>query len=297
VYTEYFQAQLKLTRGRRDLVMHSIGITNGCIDVLQQAPFFPQFAINNTYDLQAIPTSVAEEAAANFTKPAGCRDLLIRCRTLADQGDSGFRGDNLTINQACVEATSFCLPYVLRAYDDFSNVLYSILAPPPPPRDRRLTYIPHQRSAFDIAVPLPDPCASNQLQIQTFFNQPWVRSSLNVPLNFTSSSLIVRANFLYRSGDLFRLDTRHLQAVLASGVKVAMVYGDRDYQCNCKSLPLLLAHTNTCRPHSPPQIRERKHKKSTPKGQQVPKGTDSADSFDPRTAPTQGSAPSKSASP
>jgi hypothetical protein len=132
VYAEYFQAQLKLTSGRRDLVMDSIGITNGCIDVLQQAPFFPQFAINNTYDLQAIPTSVAEEAAANFTKPAGCRDLLIRCRTLADQGDSGFRGDNLTINQACVEATSFCLPYVLRAYDDFSNVLYSILAPPSP---------------------------------------------------------------------------------------------------------------------------------------------------------------------
>jgi hypothetical protein len=126
VYTEYFQAQLKLSKGRRDLVMDSIGITNGCIDFLQQAPFYPQFAINNTYDLQAIPPSMAEEATVNVTKPGGCRDLLIRCRTLADQGDAGFRGDNATVNQACVEATEFCLSYVLGAYDAFSNVLFSI---------------------------------------------------------------------------------------------------------------------------------------------------------------------------
>lgn len=86
-----------------------------------------------------------------------------------------------------------------------------------------------------MAVKLPDPCDTN-LIVEFFFNQPWVQDALRVPLNFTSGSLVVGQNFLFGTGDPFRLDMRYLEAVLASGVKVAMVYGDRDYRCNCLSL-------------------------------------------------------------
>jgi Serine carboxypeptidase len=84
-----------------------------------------------------------------------------------------------------------------------------------------------------MAVTLPDPCEKNKLA-DTFFNQPWVMEDLGVPLNFTSGSLVVQNNFILGTGDPFRQDVRHLETMLESGVKVAMVYGDRDYRCNCK---------------------------------------------------------------
>ena len=43
------------------------------------------------------------------------------------------------------------------------------------------------------------------------------------------------------TGDYFRGYSAELGALLDTGIKVALIYGDRDYQCNCKSTtPLLL---------------------------------------------------------
>jgi hypothetical protein len=36
------------------------------------------------------------------------------------------------------------------------------------------------------------------------------------------------------TGDAARYDTSYLSKLIDSGVNVAMVYGDLDFQCNCK---------------------------------------------------------------
>jgi hypothetical protein len=136
---DYFGQQLALKRSapkpekgyaHNDFTLDTIGVTNGCIDMIHQGPLYPQFAYNNTYGFEAIPKVVYEEASANFTKPGGCRDLILRCRELGKIGDPGFVGNNETVNEACVDATKYCSAYVLGAYDALSNVWSPFLLPP-----------------------------------------------------------------------------------------------------------------------------------------------------------------------
>jgi len=69
-----------------------------------------------------------------------------------------------------------------------------------------------------------------------FFNQPWVQAELGVPLNYTRGSNTIQGAFLTVAGDIVRYNTSYLSNLLDNDVNVAMVYGDRDYRCNCKRL-------------------------------------------------------------
>jgi hypothetical protein len=104
-----------------------------------------------------------------------------------------------------------------------------------------------QRSPFDLAVSAPDEATcDNRTATIAFLNQGWVQRELGVPLNFTISSNIIVTDFFAGTGDPFRLDIKPFEDVLSrnggnvsqggGGMKVAMVYGDRDYRCNCESL-------------------------------------------------------------
>ena len=79
-YIAYFQEQFKLSSAARgkspisDLSFDTLGTINGCIYMMFQAPSYPQMTVNNTYALEAIPPSIAEEAATNHTKSGRCRD-------------------------------------------------------------------------------------------------------------------------------------------------------------------------------------------------------------------------------
>jgi hypothetical protein len=76
----YFQKQLAATdvsNPLHHLTMDTLGITNGCIDQLYHAPSYPEYAYNNTYGVQFIPEPIYKEAALNFTKPGGCKDLTL----------------------------------------------------------------------------------------------------------------------------------------------------------------------------------------------------------------------------
>lgn len=65
-----------------------------------------------------------------------------------------------------------------------------------------------------------------------FLSQAWVQEALGVPVNFTESSNSVFSAF-NRIGDFVRGNTMEdIAYVLDSGVKVALVYGDRDFACN-----------------------------------------------------------------
>jgi hypothetical protein len=82
-----------------------------------------------------------------------------------------------------------------------------------------------------------------------YFNRQWVQAALGVPLNFTVTSTPVldsrtdlsiqtrvetdlRADFL-STGDFSRSTIPQLNKLLDNGVKIVLIYGDRDYQCNC----------------------------------------------------------------
>jgi hypothetical protein len=67
-----------------------------------------------------------------------------------------------------------------------------------------------------------------------FYNQRWVQQALGVPVNFTLSANAVTLNFFGITGDPMRRSVAEVEYLLSTGVRLAMVFGDRDYRCNCK---------------------------------------------------------------
>jgi len=65
-------------------------------------------------------------------------------------------------------------------------------------------------------------------------NQDWVQRELGVPLNFTVGSRSVLNSFFGVTGDPFIVSIDTINHVAESGIKIALIYGDRDYRCNCK---------------------------------------------------------------
>jgi carboxypeptidase D len=65
-----------------------------------------------------------------------------------------------------------------------------------------------------------------------YFNRAWVQKALGVPVNFTTISLLSNNLFVYKTGDSVRTPgLKSLEFLLEKGVKVSMMYGDRDYRC------------------------------------------------------------------
>lgn len=103
------------------LQLDVLGITNGCVDARIEAPFYPHQAFNNTYGLQAITEEVYEQALGNLTMPDGCYDLIDQCRAIA-AADPENTASNMTINEACAAASTFCFGVVQGAFTATSGV-------------------------------------------------------------------------------------------------------------------------------------------------------------------------------
>lgn len=181
------------------LELDTIGMTNGCLDMLFQGGFYPQMAYNNTYGLEVIPKDVYEEAAFNFTKPGGCRDQVMKCRDLGDLHDPEQLSLDDTVNDACVNATIYCSEFVLGAYDALSNVSVTAHVETQSKLTtgfsgvtltwRKSTAREQQNLMIDLILrtnrhmkpdPFPPAYATG------FFNQHWVQQALGSPINFTS---------------------------------------------------------------------------------------------------------------
>jgi carboxypeptidase C (cathepsin A) len=71
--------------------------------------------------------------------------------------------------------------------------------------------------------------------LRGFLQRSWVQSALGTPLNWSQSIDSVYYSFT-NIGDYARSDVlgylEDIAYVLDSGIKVALVYGDRDYVCN-----------------------------------------------------------------
>ncbi len=161
---------------------------------------------NNTYGLEVIQHDVYKAAHHNFTKAGGCRDLIKHCRALGERVGPENHNTNSHANEACVEAYGYCFTYVSGAYDILSN-----------------------RSDFDMAhlKPDPGPPLSNAIG---YFNSGPVQEDLGVPVNFTGVSQVITMNFAATGDTVPFAGLEAMQTILDAGVKVALVYGDRDYR-------------------------------------------------------------------
>ncbi|KAL4909403.1 hypothetical protein BDW74DRAFT_80709 [Aspergillus multicolor] len=216
-FTAFFQEQNEkiangsLTAAGESHYIHldTLGIINGCIDLLVQSPSYPEIAYNNTYGIEAINETIYDFAMNAWSKPGGCKDQIIRCRELAAEGDPLMYGNNRTVNAACAAADRYCANNVEGPYPLFSG-----------------------RGYYDIAHFDPDPFPPPYYL--GYLSQHWVQEALGVPINFTESVDSVYAGFS-STGDYPRSDVRgyleDIAYVLDSGIKVALVYGDRDYAC------------------------------------------------------------------
>ncbi|KAK4203366.1 putative carboxypeptidase [Triangularia verruculosa] len=187
------------------LKLSTLGVQNGCMDVLTMGMSYLDFSVNNTYGVKAYPDEVYAAAKTNLTEI--CQPLLLACRAAVAEGDSMGYGNNATVNQACALAAGVCFGFVQGAFTSYS-----------------------QLNPFDIGLSHPETYPA--LHWVEYLNQDWVQAGLGVPVNFTSVSRVSGAVFFALTGDPMRHDLSDLAYLLGNGIKVAMVYGDLDYRCN-----------------------------------------------------------------
>lgn len=195
-----------LIDGALEIKLSTVGIVNGCVDDLIQAPYYPQMANNNTYGLQAIPPIRAQMANDTFYAPGGCQESIIKCRDSKNRLDADGNGDSKETNSLCSKAQSICSSGVMGPYTE------------------------SDRSFYDIAQKLPDTFPS--YAYLEYLNTGSFLEAIGSPVNYTDSSDAVGREFL-ETGDMARESMiPELAGLLADGVRVAFVYGDRDYICN-----------------------------------------------------------------
>jgi carboxypeptidase C (cathepsin A) len=161
---------------------------------------------NNTYGIKAINESRYEEVVDDLYRDGGCLDQIEVCRNVSLIYDPTNQGFNTSVNKICEAAETFCTANIRDPYFDTDLNYYDISAPG--------------------AASFPPPW------YQGWLNQPHVQQELGVPLNWTQSTSGVSRAF--RSiGDYPRPGWKEdLAYLLEEGIKVTLVYGDRDYACN-----------------------------------------------------------------
>lgn len=205
------------------LNLDTLILINSCIDRQIQWPAYPHIAYNNTYGLETVNQTIYQGMVDALVRPGGCRDQIDDCRALSVVYDPDNIGVNDTVNRVCSDAETFCSNYVRGPYLDYSG-----------------------RNYYDYASIDPNPFPApfyNQ-----YLNQPHVQSALGVPINFTQSSSAVA--YAFRAiGDYNRPGwVEDLSFLLENGIKVHMIYGDRDYACNWiggEAVSLAVNYSNT----------------------------------------------------
>jgi carboxypeptidase C (cathepsin A) len=137
-YTAFFQQQNQriangslTTKGETAQIhLDTLGIINGCVDLLTQQLSYPQMAFNNTYNLQTINETEYNKAVVAWSAPDGCRDKIVTCRQMAASMDPTNQGNSEDVNAACRAANNFCSAFVEEPYQLYSGKnFYDIAAP------------------------------------------------------------------------------------------------------------------------------------------------------------------------
>ncbi len=83
--------------------------------MLYQAPWYPYQAHENVYDFPLINETVKDLSLKEWSKPNGCRDLILECRKLGDELDPDEFGVSSKVNKVCLDATELCAEYLIVA--------------------------------------------------------------------------------------------------------------------------------------------------------------------------------------
>lgn len=189
-----------------DIHLVSLGIVNGCVDDLVQGPSYAEMAVNNTYGVKAISDVRAQLANASFYQPDGCREKILACREAATELDPDNEGGSESVNGICSDATNICNNQLLGPYIDSGL------------------------SVYDIAHRTPDSFPPSYYV--DYLNSRAVQDAIGSVVNYSDSSIAVRRAFS-TTGDWERGPlVPKLAALLNSGVRIGLMYGDRDFICN-----------------------------------------------------------------
>ncbi|KAK4250005.1 Alpha/Beta hydrolase protein [Corynascus novoguineensis] len=187
----------------RHLHLDTLGIINGAIDWVILAESLIDFPYNNTYDIPFYNSTYHAALRHNWTRPSGWRDQLNSCIG-HDQQTSN--------NETAARCTAF--------WSLFEDIVFVNFP--------RLT----GRAQFDLAHPRADPFPPPHLH--GYLARREVQAALGVPVNYTAFSPVVNAAFVAAFDPLRGGQLDELATLLdgSEGVKVHLVYGDRDVAAN-----------------------------------------------------------------
>ncbi|KAF4893617.1 Carboxypeptidase S1-like protein B [Colletotrichum fructicola] len=215
-FAAYFQEQNeKIQNGTWDgtegeqyiLNLDTLLIVNGCIDRQVQWPSYPEMAFNNTYGIETVNETVYAGMVDAYYREGGCRDRIDACREVSSSYDPENIGTNASVNAICQDAETFCTNNVRDPYLDVSG-----------------------RDYYDVTQ--IDPTLFPAPFIAGYLNQPHIQTALGVPLNWTGSSSASSSAFR-GIGDYPRPGwIEDIAYLLHSGIKVSLMFGDRDFACN-----------------------------------------------------------------
>lgn len=181
------------------LEMNSLLIINGCIDEYIQVPYYPEFAVNNTYGIVAYNQSVYEfTQLALYGQYYGCMALLEACFIQDLSRIDGYG--------TCAEAGIMCRDTVESAYYMFAD-----------------------RGVYDIRHPYDDPTPPDLFS--DYLNQAHIQEALGVDLNYSIDYTGVDIYYAFQAtGDfVYPFFIKDLEEILNNGIRVSLIYGDADY--------------------------------------------------------------------
>lgn len=189
-----------------EIRLMSLGILQGCVDDLVQGRFYPIFANNNTYNIQALSLADQQAAANSFLAADGCQQLIQSCRSAMSSADPSSDGNKAVVNELCQTATVSCSNNLIGPFQKSGRDIYDIAQKTP--------------SSFPPSTYLE------------YLNSADVQAAIGVAVNYTETNTAVAEAFV-QTGDYERGNQISEMAYLLSlGVRVALIYGDRDYICN-----------------------------------------------------------------
>ncbi|KAF2657741.1 peptidase S10, serine carboxypeptidase [Lophiostoma macrostomum CBS 122681] len=219
-YNYFYQQNEGIKNGSitgTQLQMDTLGIINGIIDEEIQAPYYPEFAVNNTYGIKAINDTVYEFMKFAYYVPDGCRDQISYCK----ESDRNTEDGQL----ACSQATTLCRSLVEEPYYAYGG-----------------------RGVYDIRHPYDDPTPPSENWLR-FLNLASTQEVLGVNINYTRSNAPNVSSGFASTGDFVWPNfIEDLEEILGYGVRVALIYGDADYICNWfggEAVSLAVNYTNS----------------------------------------------------
>ncbi|KAK4454070.1 serine carboxypeptidase [Podospora aff. communis PSN243] len=194
-----------LANSTLEINLVSLGIVNGCVDDVIQHPHYTTMAVNNTYGLELLNPVRAKMANGTFYQRGGCRDLVLQCRNASSSLNPSPLTSPEAIDTLCRRATEAC---------------NNLIEP----------YFETGRSVYDIAH--KSPASSPPNFYLEYLNSRPVQQAIGSVVNYTDVNPIVYNAFL-ATGDFVRdAMVPKLAALLGRGVRIGLIYGDRDYICN-----------------------------------------------------------------